>query len=63
MDTRKLKRLRDAVLGQGGRRQVEVAQDGSVQEISNHPSHIVRPRGTVTKLSARTFGRMSVTTD
>lgn len=50
-----LKRLRDAVTGRG--REVEVAADGSVREVSEQPAAENLPeKGKATKLAPRTFG-------
>lgn len=50
-----LKRLRDAVSGRG--REVEVAPDGSVREVSAEPAAAKEEAsGKATKLAPRTFG-------
>lgn len=50
-----LRRLRDAVTGRD--REVEVAADGSVRELSERPADERQPEaGKVTKLAPRTFG-------
>ena len=49
-----LKRLRDAVTGRG--REVEVAADGSVREVSEPVAESTPEKGKATKLAPRTFG-------
>ena len=52
-----LKRLRDAVTGRAGDREVEVAPDGTVREVGVEPAGPppeIQPKPT--KLSERTFG-------
>lgn len=50
-----LKKLRDAVTGRG--REVEVAADGSVREVSEKPAEEQHAEaGKATKLAPRTFG-------
>ena len=52
-----LQRLRDAVTGHDRDREVEVAADGSVRELSERPADEQQPEaGKATKLAPRTFG-------